>query len=156
MSFRVHSEDLQASWLDAYGHLNEAYYLVVFSNATWTLQDRLGLGVAYFQRTGNALYTLESHLRYLKEVRGSARLDVDSLLLGHDAKRLHICHTLAVDEIERATFESVLLHVNQDSRRACPFADEQGRRLAEFGTAPQPEWCGSKVGLHQSTNRRGK
>ena len=27
-----------------YGHLNEAYYLVVFSNATWSLQDHFGIG----------------------------------------------------------------------------------------------------------------
>ena len=39
-TFRLHEEPLQKGWLDAYGHLNEAYYLVPFSNATWKIQVR--------------------------------------------------------------------------------------------------------------------
>jgi hypothetical protein len=60
---QLHSEPLQDSWLDAYGHLNEAYYLVPFSNTTWKLQDHFGIGVEYFEKTGCALFTLETHLR---------------------------------------------------------------------------------------------
>ncbi len=47
-SFSFHSEPLQDIWLDAYGHLNEAYNLMPFSNATWKLQDHFGIGVDYF------------------------------------------------------------------------------------------------------------
>jgi len=43
-TYRFHSEPLQESWLDAYGHLNEAYYLVPFSNTTWIMQDHFGMG----------------------------------------------------------------------------------------------------------------
>lgn len=147
MPIRSHSEALLPAWLDAYGHLNEAYYLLVFSNATWSFQDRFGLGVEYFQRTGNALYTLESHLRYLKEVRAPATLDVESMILGFDAKRLHVGHTLIVDATPRATFECVLLHVNKDTGRSCPFPDNPLRLLTDFGIAPLPDWSGSRVGL---------
>jgi len=72
MALGLHSEDLQASWVDAYGHLNEGYYLVVFSNATWALQDHFGVGPAYTTVSGKALYTAESHIRYLREVRAPA------------------------------------------------------------------------------------
>ena len=64
----LHREPVQESWLDAYGHLSEAYYLVPFSNASWAYQDHFDIGVTYFEKTGGALYTLETHLRYLKEV----------------------------------------------------------------------------------------
>ncbi len=30
---KLHSEPVREEWLNAYGHLNEAYYLVPFSNA---------------------------------------------------------------------------------------------------------------------------
>ena len=59
MALGLHSEDLQASWVDAYCHLNEGYYLVVFSNATWALQDHFGVGPAYTTVSGKALYTAE-------------------------------------------------------------------------------------------------
>lgn len=53
-TYRLHEEPLQDGWLDAYGHLNEAYYLVPFSNATWKLQDKFAVGADYFKETGGA------------------------------------------------------------------------------------------------------
>ena len=57
-SFNLHSEPLHDNWLDDYGHLNEAYYLVPFTNTTWKLQHQFGIGVDYFRETGCALYTV--------------------------------------------------------------------------------------------------
>ncbi|MCY4149705.1 MAG: hypothetical protein OXD44_02310 [Gammaproteobacteria bacterium] len=37
----LHNEPIKEEWLDAHGHLNEAYYLVPFSNAARVLQDHL-------------------------------------------------------------------------------------------------------------------
>lgn len=101
--FRLHEEPLQVVWLDAYGHLNEAYYLVPFSNATWKLQDHFGIGAAYFDKTGCALYTLETHLRYVDEVRAPATLAIETAVLGVDAKRLHVGHTMWSGTRECAT-----------------------------------------------------
>lgn len=56
--FQLHSEAVQDIQLDVYGHLNEAYYLVPFSNATWALQEHFDIGGHYFERTGAALYTV--------------------------------------------------------------------------------------------------
>ena len=50
---KPHIEKLQPNWLDSYGHLNEAYYIVAFSNATWPLQNYFGIGDIYFKSTGN-------------------------------------------------------------------------------------------------------
>jgi acyl-CoA thioesterase FadM len=43
--FTLHSEPLKDEWLDAYGHLNEAYYLVPFTAANWAIMDRFGIGL---------------------------------------------------------------------------------------------------------------
>jgi acyl-CoA thioesterase FadM len=94
---KLHAEPLQDTWLDAYGHLNEAYYLIPFSNASWALQEHFGIGVAYFERCGGAIYTVESHIRYLKEVRAPALMEVESMILGSDAKRIHIAHVMRVE-----------------------------------------------------------
>ena len=82
---KLHSEPVREAWLDAYGHLNEAYYLIPFSNAAWALQDHLGIGVDYFERTGGAIYTVETHLRYLKEVRAPASVELDTMIFDSDA-----------------------------------------------------------------------
>ncbi|MGD8421423.1 MAG: thioesterase family protein, partial [Gammaproteobacteria bacterium] len=76
--FRFHSEPMQQEWADAYGHLNEAYYLVPFSNATWKMQDHFGIGTDYFEASGCAIYTVETHLRYVNDVRMPANLEIET------------------------------------------------------------------------------
>ncbi len=138
----LHSEALQEDWLDAYGHLNEAYYLVPFSNATWALQAELGIGTAYFEATGCALYTLETHLRYVEEVRAPAQLDVESMVLGVDDKRLHVGHRLLVGARERATFECMLLHYNTRAGGVATFSAAQRAALKAALVDTKPAWAG--------------
>lgn len=144
---KLHSEPLQDDWLDAYGHLNEAYYLVPFSNATWALQDHFGIGVDYFERTGGALYTVETHLRYLKEVRAPALLEIESLVLGADAKRLRFAHVMMVGDSLRATFECMALHVDSRAGRTAPFPDAVQAALRAARVAELPDWAGRGISL---------
>ena len=144
---KLHAEPLRDDWLDAYGHLNEAYYLVPFSNASWALQDHFGIGVDYFERTGGALYTVETHLRYLKEVRAPATLEIESLVLGADAKRLRFAHVMTVDETTRATFECVALHVDTRAGRTSPFPDAVQVALGAARVAERPDWAGRGISL---------
>ncbi|MDH3453344.1 MAG: thioesterase family protein [Gammaproteobacteria bacterium] len=146
---RLHSEALRDAWLDAYGHLNEAYYLVPFSNATWALQDHFGVGVAYFDQTGCALYTVETHLRYLKEVRAPATFDIESIVLETDAKRIRFAHTMFVDASERATFECLVLHFDTRNQRTVPLPDAVQKALQAACVASLPEWAGRNISLHR-------
>ena len=141
-SFRLHEEPLQKEWLDAYGHLNEAYYLVPFSNATWKLQDHFGIGNRYFDATGCALYTLETHLRYIGEVRAPATLSIESVVLGVDSKRLHVGHTMWSGTTECATFECMLLHYDTRAGETAAFPEEVRRALGDAVLKPAPAWAG--------------
>lgn len=141
----LHEEPLQEAWLDAYGHLNEAYYLVPFSNASWALQDHYGVGTAYFDETGCALYTLETHLRYLDEVRAPADLSISSAVLGVDGKRLHVGHWMMVGGKECATFECILLHFDTRAGGVAPFPDAIRERLEAGVLEPKPDWAGRAV-----------
>lgn len=140
--FQLHEEPLQDNWLDAYGHLNEAYYLVPFSNATWALQSSLGIGTDYFEETGCALYTLETHLRYVHEVRAPAELKVESMVIGVDQKRLHVGHRLMVNDRECATFECMLLHYDTRRERVAAFETAQMEPLKSAIINPPPDWVG--------------
>lgn len=144
---KLHSEPVLDEWLDAYGHLNEAYYLVPFSNATWALQDHYGIGVEYFERTGGAIYTVETHLRYLKEVRAPATMEIESMVLESDAKRIRIAHIMTVEGIERATFECLGLHFDSRAGRVSPFPEEVQAALTEGAVAQMPDWAGRSIGI---------
>ena len=102
-------------WIDYNGHLRDAYYVVVLSTAIDALMDRIGLGEDYRARTGCTLYTLEMHMHWRHEVKAGATLEIDALILGADAKRLHLgCDVrVAAGPEPVATAEFMLLHVRQ-------------------------------------------
>lgn len=149
MPLQLHSEDVKKEWLDVYGHMNEAYYLVSFSNATWALQDYFNIGPTYTEDTDNALYTVESHLRYLHEVRAPAKLNIDSFIFGFDKKRIHVGHIMMVNGKECATFECILLHINMKAAKSTAFSEEQLSALASAPAGATPSWSGSAVSLRR-------
>lgn len=144
---KLHSEPVQDAWLDAYGHLNEAYYLVAFSNATWPVQTHFGIGTDYFDETGCALYTVETHLRYLQEVRAPAHLEIESMVFGSDAKKLHLAHVMKVNGTERATFECLLLHFDTREGRVTAMPEEAQAALRAATVAELPDWSGRGVSV---------
>jgi len=146
----LHAEPLRDEWLDAYGHLNEAYYLVPFSNASWALQEHFGIGVDYFARTGCAIYTVESHVRYLNEVRAPALMEVASMALASDAKRIHIGHVLRVGDTECATFECLGLHYDTRAGRTAAMPEPVQAALEAAQTTAIPDWAGRRVSLKKT------
>ena len=146
---KLHSEPLQDSWLDAYGHLNEAYSLVPFSNTTWKLQDHFGIGVEYFEKTGCALFTLETHLRYLAEVRSTALITVESIVIGCDAKRIWYAHLMYVGGILCATAEFMGLHYNTEDTCACAMSETVQQALKKACVEKPPPWVGCSVSLEK-------
>ena len=146
---KLHSEPVREEWLDAYGHLNEAYYLVPFSNATWVLQDHFGIGVEYFKQTGGAIYTVETHIRYVKEVRAPALLELETMIFDSDAKRLRFGHVMLVNDEERATFECVTLHFDSRSNRTTPLPENVQAALKAAQISKLPEWAGRCVTLEK-------
>jgi acyl-CoA thioesterase FadM len=146
---KLHAEPVRDEWVDTYGHLNEAYYLVPFSNANWALLDHFGIGRDYYARTGGALYTVESHIRYVKELRAPALMEIESLVLGADAKRLRVAHVMRVDTIERATFECVMLHFDSKTARTAPMPEDVQAALRAAQAPDLPPWAGRGISLER-------
>lgn len=147
ITLKLHTEPLQDSWLDAYGHLNEAYYLVPFTNTTWKLQDQFEIGVDYFEETGCALYTVETHLRYLNEVRSPASIEVESIILGSDAKRIWFAHLMVVEGKICATGEFMGLHYSTRDQSTAPLPDSVQKALKLAEIKQRPDWVGRQINL---------
>ena len=148
---KLHAEPLQDQWLDAYGHLNEAYYLVPFTNANWAILAHFGIGTEYYERTGGALYTVESHVRYVKELRAPALMEIESLVLGSDAKRLRVAHVMKAGGTERATFECVMLHFDSKAGRTAPMPAEVQAALKAAQVPELPPWAGRGISLDRKS-----
>ncbi|GAC1308079.1 MAG: thioesterase family protein [Steroidobacteraceae bacterium] len=116
----IYRAAIQADWIDYNGHLRDAYYGLIFSFALDDLMDHLGLDAAYRQRTHCTLYTLEWHMQYLHEVKGSDALHLEMAVLDADSKRLLIGSRFMVTPAARLVTraEVLLMHVHQGDKPA--------------------------------------
>lgn len=105
--------EVREEWLDYNGHLHDAGYAIVLSEANELLFADLGLSEGYRVNTGQAMYTAETHIRYLAESKRGDVLVAASLLVSADAKRMRV-HTLLSrdDGTPIATGEHLYLHVD--------------------------------------------
>ena len=150
---RLWEGEVLAGWIDANRHMSEGFYGVAFGEASWRVQDHLGLHAEYRARTGGTLYSVEAHLTWARELLLGQRLHVESLVLGADAKRLRIFHRLFASDAGHvaATMDVMMLHVVQgkDGARTDPFPGDVARRLqaiaAEHAAFPRPEEAGRAV-----------
>ena len=98
-------------------------------------------------------FCLEAHVTYHREVRSADPLRFTTLLLGHDARRIHYFHAMyhATEGYLAATNELMSLHVLHATRRGGPMAPEVLARLAAIQAAhdarPRPPQAGRRIGL---------
>lgn len=116
--FPLYRAGIESSWIDYNGHLRDAYYGLVASYAIDDVMDHLGLDAAYRESTQCTLYTLEMHVHYLHEVKGSDDLGVSSLILDFDRKRIHVGCRFICSRVPEpvATADMMLLHVHQGQK----------------------------------------
>src|ERR1039458_5036664 len=61
-------ERILPEWLDYNGHMNVAYFMLVFDHGTDAFYPLIGLGKPYRQRTGKSTFAVESHITYQREL----------------------------------------------------------------------------------------
>jgi acyl-CoA thioester hydrolase len=142
-------------WIDYNGHLMDGYYLVAFSDATEAVLAELGFGPTYRERTGCTIYTVEGHVTFRREVSLKTPLSFATLVIDHDAKRIHVFHDMVHGETgdRLATAELMFVHVRQSTGRVEPFPAEQAARVAAMASAhaelPRPPEIGRSVGIRR-------
>jgi len=148
---RLHRARVRPEWLDYNGHMNEAYYVLIYSHATDVLFDLVGLDAETRERTQRSIFSAEAHISYLSEVREGEEIEVLCQLLDHDQKRLHFFNRLrrVSDGVEVATAEVLMLHVDTAARRVVPFAPEVMQRVSAIRAAharlPIPPQAGRSI-----------
>jgi acyl-CoA thioester hydrolase len=142
---------IDPQWIDYNGHLNMAYYNVMFDRAIDELWLRLGIGPAYMKTRHGSTFTAECHVRYLREIHLGDPVQVSILLLGADEKRLHTFEQLrhAKEGWLSATSENMTIHVDMSMRKTAPFPPDIKARIEAVAQAhaavPRPEGIGRKV-----------
>jgi len=144
---------VEPAWIDWNGHLNMAYYNVLFDRALDGFIARAGIDPDYVATRAGSIMTAEIHVCYLREVFLDTPLRVRFRILGLDDKRLHLfCELIHADEgWVSATCEQMSLHVDMTTRRVAPWPADIRAALADLWAPtrdlPQPPRAGRAVAM---------
>ncbi|MGB7318403.1 MAG: thioesterase family protein [Planktotalea sp.] len=143
---------VEPEWIDYNGHLNMAYYNVLFDRGADELFAEFGFGPDYAKRTGHSTFSAEFHVCYLREVHEGDQVYVTSQLLDFDEKRFHFFQHLHHESgWLSATGEGMGLHIDLSGPRVAPMPQEAYANMeklhAEHSKLPHPERAGRSIGI---------
>jgi len=127
-------EVILPDWIDHNGHMNDAYYTLIFDHAVDALWEFIGVGETYRSNGTGSTFAVEQHITWDREVMEGDPVRIESRILGYDEKRIHHYHEMfhADDGFCAATSSFLSLHVDLSSRRVAPMPVSVGDRLAEI------------------------
>jgi len=144
---------IEPQWIDYNGHLNMAYYNVMFDRAIDELWLKLGIGPGYMRERQGSTFTAECHVRYLREIHLGDPVQISILLVDADEKRLHTFEELrhASEGWLSATSENMTIHIDMAARKTAPFPADIRARIQALANAHigvrRPEGIGRKVAM---------
>jgi acyl-CoA thioester hydrolase len=147
---------VEKDWIDYNGHMNMAYYNVLFDRCSDDAFDMMGLGANYARDRKLTIYTAEVHVCYVRELHLADKVTVTFHLIDHDDKRLRAYQEIRhVDGWLAATSESLSLHVDMTGPRVASFpadilANVQSLR-ALHADLPMPERAGRSIGIKRKS-----
>jgi acyl-CoA thioester hydrolase len=133
----THRAVIPEAYLDEMGHMNVMWYTHLFSMSVGGVFELIGQNLAYFEAHQAGSFALETHVRYLAEVRVGQHVRIHSRFLARSAKRIHLMSFMVkeVGAVLAATSEFVATHIDMRVRRSSPYpppiADAIDRLLAE-------------------------
>jgi acyl-CoA thioester hydrolase len=144
---------VEPAWIDYNGHLNMAYYNVLFDRCVDEAYELIGCGLVYLEQTRHSTFTAEVHVRYLRELHEGDPVRATFQLLDYDAKRIHYFQELrhAEEGWLSATSENMTLHVDMTAKKTAPFPDFIAVQLARMKAAhahlPLPDGVGRRIAM---------
>jgi acyl-CoA thioesterase FadM len=145
-------------WVDYNGHMSESCYLLLFGDNSDAFFRFIGIDEAYRDQGGQSLYTVETHIHNIQEVALGEPLRLTLQLLDHDAKRVHIFHSMfhATTGELLATAEQMLVHVDMAQGRSTAMAPDLQSRLHAIAQAhaalPMPPQVGKPMGIRRTAS----
>ncbi|MEL7462739.1 MAG: thioesterase family protein [Pseudomonadota bacterium] len=149
-------QTVQPDWIDYNGHMNVAFYTLAFDKAfDEFLEDWIGTGVTFVERSRFGPMALQSQVCFLGELLEGEAFHVRFWLVDHDDKRMHVfCQMIAEkDGSVAATYESLGMNVDLEARRGAPYPGWAVERMDRLMSAQKdherPKQLGQVIGIRR-------
>lgn len=77
---------IKESYLDTFGHVNNATYLMLFEEARWDLLTQNGFGLEAIHQAGLGPTILEIKLNFFKELRLRENIRIETQIISYEKK----------------------------------------------------------------------
>ena len=150
---QLHESVVLPEWIDYNGHMNVAFYVLAFDQATDAFLDHIGLDHGYKNAANCTTFVVDMNVCYLGEVMEGDPLRFTTQLLNADEKRLHYFHRMyhAEKGFLAATNELMTVHISLESRRVAPMREDIRTRVADLrdrhALLPMPEQAGRLIAI---------
>ena len=134
MAIYLRTEHVIAAWTDYNGHMNLAFYIHLFDQGWDVLLDKFQMGGNSAKIERRSTFAVESHTKYIKEVKQGDEVDINLLFLDRDKKRM--IYQLEIfsktGNYRAATTEVCSLYVNLDTRRVTEIEEKKIELMDKF------------------------
>ena len=155
---QLHESVVLPEWIDYNGHMNVAFYVLAFDQATDAFLDHIGLDHRYKNEANCTTFVVDMNVCYLGEVLEGDPLRFTTQLINADEKRLHYFHRMyhAEKGFLAATNELMTVHISLETRRVAPMRADIGERIealrARHALLPFPEQAGRIIAIRSKSN----
>lgn len=146
---------LEPDWIDYNGHLNMAFYNVLFDRGVDECFLLLGMGPDYVKARKASFFTAEVHVCYLRELHLDHIVEVSLQLLDCDEKCIRFYQELRHRDEGwiSASSEQLCVHVDMEQRKSAAFPDDISQKIHTMLTAhqsmPFPEKAGRSIEIRR-------
>ena len=134
MSIYLRTEKIISDWTDYNGHMNLAFYIHLFDQGWDVLLDKFQMGGDSAKVEKRSTFAVESHTKYIKEVKEGDEVDINLLFLDRDTKRM--VYQLEIfsksGNYRAATSEVCSIYVNLDLRKVTEIESHKLELMDKF------------------------
>ena len=134
MSLLLTTTKIINSWTDYNGHMNLAFYILVFDKGSEEILSKFKMGEQSAKTTKKSTMAVDSHTTYNNEVKENEEVNIYLSYFDHDKKRLH--YKLEMYEksknILSATTEVLSLYMDLNIRKVAEFENEKVAIMDNF------------------------
>tara|TARA_B100000965_G_scaffold178637_1_gene149086 strand:- start:108 stop:578 length:471 start_codon:yes stop_codon:yes gene_type:complete len=134
MAIYLRTEKIIPEWTDYNGHMNLAFYIHLFDQGWDVLLDKFEMGGNSAKIEKRSTFAVESHTKYIKEVKEGDEVDINLLFLDNDNKRM--VYQLEIfsknGNYRAATSEVCSVYVNLEIRRVTEIESYKMKLMDKF------------------------
>ena len=146
------SNNVTPDMIDHNGHVHDANYNMVFSEAINQFNYTHGLSLAERDKLNYTLFTVEEQTAYLSELTEGDTFTITIYIYDYNEKSLHFFSIMTnQDGINIATNEAMMLGIDRTINKTAPFPKSFADQVSNYYDNQQliewPKQLGHKIGI---------